>query len=1013
MKNSKNILVRAVLVLFLAGILNLNVVLPYALAQEAPQEVTEGEEGEGDDEQTDEESDEEEEGNGNNANSNNNGHGTQEDECNENNPGNGDQCEGEEGEGEGEEPELAPLAIEDVEEDDEEEDEPALCEFDLAENGNVETTDESIGLIDDVTLETLVDGDWDVFDSIPGWYTDYGTAGIEVHRGNVVVPAYEGSFIIELDSHANETNSASSNSAMSQDLTLAEGDYNISFAYRARTSAAGDNTINIYFDDVLIETVDGTDTSQWVVYDVDVEDVSAGEHKLTFQAAGIENSMGGLLDAISISRYMEDESDDCSNETEEEEEEPEVDHEYEAMCSLYGGATLEIRFQDATTNSHQVMSPDGTEYLAEDGVVTIPLSSEDRSYIADSGDYRDFVVANYDGLMIYRHGDGTFTLIQGAHSEEEGRTKVHAFITISDGELLSFEENLYKIDANDELKILNPNNTAEWNMRTGGGRDAAKFTFTSDCIPEEPTAPENAVCSLEDFPMYLEFRFFGETSYEEVTTETATYDDESDGLIDGIIRVPLTDELGDYITDSDFPEEFSSLALQRHREGSFSLMQGAQDDNSLEEIEAFVSLSFGEFHQVKPDETNKLEGETSNYPDTVELENSSSVYWHTYTTTGLDQVNFIYVNDCFSEQEAPESSACYGETGHTLTLEFRFFGDTNVPHSVVSATQEYKDFDGSSYDGVVEVKLTDELGEWILDESMPEAADYAGLAIQRNGDGTFHLQQGPQEVLANGSTRDWVEAYITLADGTFLTLEEDTEGSTKFETTNYIDEAFIQESTNTIYWHTSATTAFDQATITVEENFCAVDDEEDDDSEDDTEDDSDDNDDDDDSNDGNDDGDTEGNTGGNGGNGGNSGTSNPGGGDNNNDDDDDEDNNDGGGEVLGEQITNDGGNGDGSEENNEGDNNGGSTPPTFFISQQIPTGGGSVDPEGDDEPEEEIKTDLEGEVLGEQITNDDNGDWWEQGGQYKWLWIVLVLFILWLLWKRRKKKKDKRPSTFN
>jgi hypothetical protein len=163
-------------------------------------------------------------------------------------------------------------------------------------NGDFEGVSEAVGEIFGTPLNRLER--WDVYDDIPGWTTMQG-AGIEIQTSGVVTRAHSGRFYVELDSHAH---GGQSNSAMTQVVELAEGSYSLSFYYQPRTTRQGDNGIAVLFDGEQIGAADGTrsDRSGWTEYRFELADVSAGLHSVSFEAFGLENTLGGFIDTVSL-----------------------------------------------------------------------------------------------------------------------------------------------------------------------------------------------------------------------------------------------------------------------------------------------------------------------------------------------------------------------------------------------------------------------------------------------------------------------------------------------------------------------------------------------------------------------------------------------------------------------------------------------------------------------------------------------------------------------------------------
>ena len=140
-------------------------------------------------------------------------------------------------------------------------------------------------------------GEWGVYTTIPGWTTVSGS-GIELHRTppSVVNPvlAPDGNVYVELDSHPGPT----SNSAMAQSLTLGAGKYQLSFQYRPRTTNRDDNTIEASFASHSV-TLNGFAPAGWTT-STSVFSYAGGTADLKFAALGLENTLGGFIDNVSL-----------------------------------------------------------------------------------------------------------------------------------------------------------------------------------------------------------------------------------------------------------------------------------------------------------------------------------------------------------------------------------------------------------------------------------------------------------------------------------------------------------------------------------------------------------------------------------------------------------------------------------------------------------------------------------------------------------------------------------------
>ena len=142
-------------------------------------------------------------------------------------------------------------------------------------------------------------GSWNVYAALPGWST-VGGAGIEL-RNQVAGSAFDGRNYVELDSY--------NNSAIAQTLpTTAGAFYSLSFAYSAREGvAAASNPIDVFWNGALLATamLDGSGQSGnvWHVYSFTVQ--GTGSDTLKFAASGIDDGIGGSLDAVSVTAVPE------------------------------------------------------------------------------------------------------------------------------------------------------------------------------------------------------------------------------------------------------------------------------------------------------------------------------------------------------------------------------------------------------------------------------------------------------------------------------------------------------------------------------------------------------------------------------------------------------------------------------------------------------------------------------------------------------------------------------------
>jgi hypothetical protein len=138
-------------------------------------------------------------------------------------------------------------------------------------------------------------GDWSVFGSIPGWDTFFGP-GIEI-QNNVAGSPAEGNQHVELDSHAN--------SGMFQNIPTTGGQqYLLSFAYSPRPGVGADsNWISVLWDGSFFTSVTGAGGGGTVWnYHQFVVTGNPGFTTLAFQAFGTNDSLGGYIDDVSVTK---------------------------------------------------------------------------------------------------------------------------------------------------------------------------------------------------------------------------------------------------------------------------------------------------------------------------------------------------------------------------------------------------------------------------------------------------------------------------------------------------------------------------------------------------------------------------------------------------------------------------------------------------------------------------------------------------------------------------------------
>lgn len=147
-------------------------------------------------------------------------------------------------------------------------------------------------------------GSWDVWSTIPGWTTTSGT-GIEIQTANtggngIKVDAQSGDHYVELASHG----AGNSNSTMSQDITFSAGTYVLSFYYSPRTNTLGQNGIAFGVGDLSSSVSGPTADLQRGDWTLITEKFTVGNETSTlfFSAYGAKDTLGGLIDNVSVSQ---------------------------------------------------------------------------------------------------------------------------------------------------------------------------------------------------------------------------------------------------------------------------------------------------------------------------------------------------------------------------------------------------------------------------------------------------------------------------------------------------------------------------------------------------------------------------------------------------------------------------------------------------------------------------------------------------------------------------------------
>jgi hypothetical protein len=189
-------------------------------------------------------------------------------------------------------------------------------------NGGFEVLDNSILTIatdknaagrTQASLSGTGNNSWGVFPNLTGWTVTSGP-GIEVQttgtiNGNGPINPYEGKYYIELDSDGPATGTGEvTNSGMKQSLALSAGQYLLQFAYSPRVNEPLGNPSNTNGIKVTIGDLDTIVqgppplVNTWELKSFYFNILDAGNYDLTFLAVGNDESLGGFLDAISVSQ---------------------------------------------------------------------------------------------------------------------------------------------------------------------------------------------------------------------------------------------------------------------------------------------------------------------------------------------------------------------------------------------------------------------------------------------------------------------------------------------------------------------------------------------------------------------------------------------------------------------------------------------------------------------------------------------------------------------------------------
>lgn len=159
----------------------------------------------------------------------------------------------------------------------------AMASGDLVVNGSFEDS-------------VQANGTWNIYNVVNGWSTVAGS-GIEV-RNNVVGTAFDGNNFVELDGYSGQ-----GNTTMQQMLTTQAGQlYDLSFAYSPRIGVTNSksNGIAVAWNGATLTTLAGKGANQHNWLEVGLQVVGTGNDKLSFSATGLNEGLGGSLDAVSL-----------------------------------------------------------------------------------------------------------------------------------------------------------------------------------------------------------------------------------------------------------------------------------------------------------------------------------------------------------------------------------------------------------------------------------------------------------------------------------------------------------------------------------------------------------------------------------------------------------------------------------------------------------------------------------------------------------------------------------------
>lgn len=170
----------------------------------------------------------------------------------------------------------------------------------------------SVNLLTNGSFEDTPDfsGSWRVFQGsdVDGWDVQAG-AGVEIQTNSVgsVLDTLWGTNYVELDSHNGNGGATTgpTNSAIGQDVFLKAGEYLLSFFYSPRVNSTGTDTNGIDYSIAgLSGSVSGPNSDYpfgvWTQLSENFTIDTDGTYQLLFAATGTDESLGGLIDNVSL-----------------------------------------------------------------------------------------------------------------------------------------------------------------------------------------------------------------------------------------------------------------------------------------------------------------------------------------------------------------------------------------------------------------------------------------------------------------------------------------------------------------------------------------------------------------------------------------------------------------------------------------------------------------------------------------------------------------------------------------